>query len=468
MFKIFLKDTFLYAIGVFAIRLINFILMPFLTRMISPSEYGIITLLLTISPIILYIITLQISQAIPKYCANNPDNILKKTYISTGFWYVFFSYIIFYLLISLFPKFSKIILGLPHQEGLFNLALINICLFGLFTFLETQLRWDKKVIEYTIVSVSIMLFSLILIVTFIFMNMGLKGYFIGSAIAQFIGCVMAYYYGRDNYKFIFSKQLLKQMLNFTFPLCIAAVGGYLYANLNQWLIRFFCDFHALGIYGVASRFASIVSILLGCISLSITPIIYAEYKKPEMPHFISFLFRICLLFALWCAAIFMVFNQQILSIIVGKDFFNAGKYIPLLLLSYTFSSFYIFTPGQWIFNKTREMAAVNLIAGLINLLLALILIKTFLISGAVIALFIASLFQLFLNIYFSNKYYPINFRLINISIALLLFLLLYCVKCNILFLIIFMIASLLLLISKKDILIYIINIHPKIPIEQKI
>ena len=460
MIKIFLKNTFLYAVGVFSIRLINFILMPLLTRKLSTTDYGTITLLLTVSPIVLYVLTLQISQAIPKYCANNLDVALRKMYISTGFWYVIFSYVAFYFLARIFPQLSEVVLGVPRQQKLFNLALINICLFGIFTYLETQLRWDKKIVEYTIVSVLIVVFSLILITPLIFLNMGIEGYFIGSVIAQFIGCCMAFYYGRSNYKLTISKKLLRQMLNFTLPLTIAAVGGYVFSNLNLWLIRFFCNLSALGIYGVASRFSSIVSIILGCISLSITPLIYAEYQTKEMPYFLSFLFRICLLFALWSAALFVIFGHQILSIAAGKDFLSAANYIPLILLSYTFSSFYILTPGQYIFGKTREMAVVNLIAGTVNLLLAFIFIKTLFVFGAVIALFFSSVLQLGLNIYFSNKYYPIDFKLANVTAALFLFLLFYLLGRNILFLIIFMVITALLLINKSDLLTYFYKISP--------
>ncbi|GEM_PF-5772553 len=457
MLKVFLKDTFIYAIGVFAIRLINFILMPFLTRKLLPAEYGIITLILTLGPIVSYLFTLQITQAIPKFCASHCDEINKKNYISSSFWYVIFVYILIFLMSNIIRYPIERILGFKNQLALYNLSIINICLFGIFTFLETQLRWDKKVIEYTIVSVVIMSLSLILIIGFIYLNMGLVGYFIGSAIAQLIGCAMAFYYSKNNYQFIFSKKLLLQMLNFTYPLTIAAVGGYVYANINQWLIRFFCDLSAVGIYGVTSRFSSVVPVIMGCVSLSITPIIYAEYRNNEMKHFISFLFRVCFLFSLWCAAIFAMFHQEILSIAVGKAFFPAGKYIPLVLISYAFTSFYIFTPGQWIFNKTKEMAAINLISGALNVVLSLILVKLFFITGAVVALFISSILQLGLNIYFNNKYYVIDFKIVRLLVTLLLFLAFYSLKTNLFLLFGFMLVSFLLLISKDDINSYFLH-----------
>lgn len=460
MLGVFLKDTFLYAIGVFSIRLINFILMPFLTRKMSPAEYGIITLVLTTAPIILYVLTLQVSQAIPKYCANNPDDYNKKTYISTGFWYVLLSYIVFYGIASGFPYLGEMVLGIAGHPFLFHLALINICLFGLYTYLETQLRWDKKVLEYTLVSVIMTVSSLALIIGFFFFDQNLlEGYFIGSAIGQSIGCLLAYYYGRDNYHFVISKKILLQMLNFTFPLTIAAVGSYVFANLNQWLIRFFCDFNALGVYGVASRFSSVISLILGCISLGITPIIYAEYKKKEMPGFISFLFRACLLFALWCAAIFTVFHQEILTVVVGKDFYSAGVYIPLILLSYALAGLFIFTPGQWIANKTKELAAINIAAGITNLLVATLFIKLFSLQGAVISAFIASLLQLGLNIFFSNRHYYIDFKLIRITIAFILFFIFYLFAFNMYSMFLFMLASGFLLIKKDDLLTYCVRIH---------
>jgi O-antigen/teichoic acid export membrane protein len=451
--KTFLKDTALYAIGVFAIRLINFVLMPFLTRKLSPADYGVITLILTISPIVLYVITLQISQALPKYCSNNPDISLKKEYISTGFFFVILVYLFFYFAAISIPNLSQIVLGTLHYQDEMSLGLINICLFGIFTYLETQLRWDQKTLQYTLTSVFMMLASLGLIIGFIFLNMGLKGYFIGSAIGQLFGCLLAYYYGKDNYRPVFSKRLLAQMLSFTGPLTISAAAGYIFANMNQWLLRFFCDLNTVGIYGVASRFSSIISVIFGCVALSITPRIYADYQKKEMPGFISFLFRLSFLISLWGSAIFIVFSQEILSMAVGQAFLDAGKYIPLVLLSYAFTSFYIFTPGQFIHGKTKEMAVVNIVASAVNFLIALILIQKFFIFGAVVGLFAGSCIQLGLNIFFSQKYYPIDFKLPRVVVSLILFLIFYtCIKSTVFLLLVFLIMTSILLLERRDFL----------------
>ncbi len=449
--KTFLKETALYAIGVFAIRLINFMLMPFLTRILTPADYGVITLILTIGPIVLYVITLHISQAIPKYCSNNSDIALKQSYTSTGLWFVIAVYIVFYVVSGFIPHLSQWLFGSAEYASIMNLALINIGLFGIFTYLETQLRWDQKVWQYTITSTVMMLVSLIFIGIFIFLKMGLKGYFMGSALGQLIGCILGYFYGRTNYRMLFSSSLLKEMLNFTFPLTIAAVSGYAFANMNQWMLRTFCDLNSVGIYGVASRFSSIVSVLFGCVSLSLTPKIYADYQKEGMSHFISFLFRGSLLISLWGATIFILFSHQILSLAVGKNFLEAAYYIPLVLLSYAFSSFYIFTPGQWIAGKTKEMAIVNIIAGLINFILALVLIKYFLIWGAVIGLFIGSAAQLMLNMIFSHRYYPIGFKLGRVLLSLGLFLLFYALKVHTVWWVIFCGLTFIILLQRKDI-----------------
>lgn len=450
MLKPFLKDTVLYSIGVFAIRLINFILMPFLTRRLSVSDYGVITLLLTFAPLVLYILTLQISQAIPKFCANNNNELQKREYISTAFWFVIFMYCLFYAVANFIPNFDNWMLGITDKQSYFQVALINICLFGIFTYLETQLRWDHKALEYVIVTILMMVFSVVLIFLFVTMRLGITGYFLGSMVGQLIGCLAAYLFSYRQYQFKFSLKRLKEMLHFTTPLSISALGGYLFANVNQWLIRIFCNFHDLGIYGVASRFASVVSVVFGCISLSLTPLIYAKYQSKEMPAFISLLFRLCFLVSLWIALFFTVFQHVIVLLTVGNLFLDSGKYIPLTILSYALSSFYIFTPGQWLHGKTAELAKINLIAGVINLTLAAIFIHLYSLAGAVISLLIASIIQLVLNIIYSNKYYKINYYSLRILTASVLFLVVYSNSPGVMLMILFLVASSILLIKKED------------------
>lgn len=61
------KNIVIFAIGSFSSKLLQFLLIPFYTRVLSNSEYGTIDILQNIATLLIPIISLTISEAVFRY-----------------------------------------------------------------------------------------------------------------------------------------------------------------------------------------------------------------------------------------------------------------------------------------------------------------------------------------------------------------------------------------------------------------
>ena len=66
--KYLMKNTVIFAIGNLGSRIINFFLVPLYTNLLSTEEYGVVDYIYTIGMLGVPIITLNISEAIMRFC----------------------------------------------------------------------------------------------------------------------------------------------------------------------------------------------------------------------------------------------------------------------------------------------------------------------------------------------------------------------------------------------------------------
>ncbi len=422
MLKNIFKDSAIYGIGTFITSFINLLFLPLLTRLLTVNEFGVISLVASLTSIVNYLVTLNITQSTSRFVVRAETIEEKRLYASSGFWFICLAYLLCLLILSGGFRFLSIPLVGVDDFILYLTALLCIIFSGIFTYMNSQLRWLLK--PHAFVKASILMVVSSVVFTYVsirFLQMGAMGYFLGLCLGYALGGLYAYTHVYTLFSFQFSREKLKQMLVFSTPLALSSVMSYFYLAIDKWAIRILLNFHDLGIYGVASRLASIGPAAIGVLSLGLLPYIYSSYQKPEFPKTISFLFRLTLWAAFSGALFFLVFQHGLMSLIAGKNFLEAGAYVPLLFMGVVLTSFYDFTPGAWIYGKTIRIAVVNVVTGVVNTALNFLLIPHFGLWGSVIAMLISGGIVFGGNVLMSQSLYKVPYSWIRVFFASLVF-----------------------------------------------
>jgi O-antigen/teichoic acid export membrane protein len=141
----------------------------------------------------------------------------------------------------------------------------------------------------------------------------------------------------------------------------------------------------VGIFGMGFRLAGIAGIVLIGFQGSLTPFIYANHTKSEMPQQLAKLFRIFVACALLFFVSVTLFSHEIFELFTVPSYYNASTLLVYLVPAIFLSNMYIFAPGASIAKKTQIILCVNLAGAILNILINILFIPHFGIEGASVA-----------------------------------------------------------------------------------
>lgn len=407
MLKQFFKDSFLYGFSNILSRGISLLLLPFYTRVLSPVDYGALDILTITGNFVNLLITMEIIQGFARMLSEVETEADRTAYASTALWYLVGMYAIFTVAaLLLVDRLTLLLMGSLEWNGIVRLIILSIATNGVFYILQSQLRWSLQTRSYTVVSVVVMLITtcssafLVLVLKY-----GVAGIVCGQILGVIVGGWLSYSYSRNHYRMLFDWIKCKEMLVFSIPLVPSSISVFIALYLDRIAIKRLMTLGDVGLYGVGYRFASVVSILMIGINMSLTPLIYNRYKLESTPGEIARIFRYFLMLALPTVVMIAVFAREALIIITTANYYAAWRVIPVIAGGILFSCMYVFMPGMDITKKTKRISAINITAGLINISLNFLLIPYLGIMGAALATLCSSLLMFTLYVYFSQKLY---------------------------------------------------------------
>ncbi|MGN7479746.1 oligosaccharide flippase family protein, partial [Solibacillus silvestris] len=300
---------------------------------------------------------------------------------------------------------------IENQSLIYILITVLIFVNGMFYFVQNQLRWNLQVRENATANVINSLTTIFTtVVCIVIYDYGVIGVLVGMISGNVVGGIFAYLKSRTFYKLFFEKEFLIKMIKFSLPLVPSSIAVFLNLYLDRLIIKNQLGLGYVGLYAVAYRFASVISLVLIGFQASLTPLIYAEYKKASTPQAIEKLFRVFLFIIIILGSGVSIFSHEILVLFTQPEYFEATLLIGPLTFATILSNIYIFTPGMAIANKTKRILFINFLTVIVNLMLSIALLQIIGVYGVALALFISNLILFMMYMYNSQKFYKIPFQ----------------------------------------------------------
>ena len=284
-------------------------------------------------------------------------------------------------LISLSVEVSEILFGTKIHANLIEILAISMTV-RLVQMILNQLRWELRVRSYYIKCDSgnhewDFHFCMLTL-----LENSVKSIFLGQIIGGLFMLILAFIITRKSFSFDLDRVILKQMLFFSLPLIPASLSAYFALYLDRIMIQSFLSSEQLGIYGIAFRITSVVSLAMVGIQSALTPLVYKEYANPQTPDklasiFIKFSGLVCIV-----TLFFYLFAEDILKLLTTSDYLAASNILWIFCLTFVVKDLYIFFPGLFIAKKTMIIAGINLLVIVLNLIFNYLSIPIFGIEGA--------------------------------------------------------------------------------------
>lgn len=386
-YKKLFSDILIFSLGTIGSKLILFLLVPLYTRVLSPEQYGISELVFLVGQLLTPVISLTIYDALFRFALMK--NVSKENVLNVTF-RVFF--VGAFLTIAITP-----LLSLYHSIAPYRWY---VCFYVILSFASQigllYLKCNEKNKIYSILCILQALFLIIFNIVFLIIyKLGVKGYLLSTILSMLVITLLSFAFGNvisDLKKSSFSKQLFKRMIAYSIPLIFSSLSWLVIHSINKVMVEVFMDDTSLGLYTAASKIPSLLNVVGTIFNQAWAIATFNEYENENDIKFYSNVFKGFYIILFFCCLLIILLLKPFMSIYVGKDFFEAWKYVPLLLLTASinmlcsfFGTFYSAA------TKSTSLMVTTIIAAVVNIILNIILIKYIGIYGAILSSLIAYL-----------------------------------------------------------------------------
>lgn len=424
-YKKLIGNSFVFAIGNLGSKLISIILVPLYTYYLTTTEYGTVDLITTTTSLLLPIISLSIFDAVLRFTMDKrqpTDSVFTNAIVVSSIG-------------ALIAVLSYPILSYLNVFGDLLIFMYVILILQAFQSVSAQfVRAIGKVKVFALNGIVMTLVTGIMnIVLLVYLNMGVGGYLLAMVLSNLVSIVYLTFVGRT-YKFInfkkIDKGLTKKMLIYCVPLIPNALMWWVMNASSRYFILFFVGASANGLFAVANKIPSLLSILNQIFSQAWQLSAIEEYDSKDKSKFYSEVFNYFSMFMFLGTSAILVVIKIAMDFAVAPEFYTSWKYVPFLLLGVVFSSFSSFLGTNYIAaKKTGGVFKTSIIGGIVNVVSNLIFVPWIGTNGAGISTMISFFVIWVIRIYDTKQFIDMKLNLkilvANISIIAIQIAILY-------------------------------------------
>lgn len=413
----FIKDVGLIGITQALIGLSSFFLLPVITKTLGSQDYGIwaqinITVSL-LSPLAL----MGLSMGVVRFLSSEKD----KKKLREGFFSVIFFVAFTGLLVSIVVFLLSDFLASSIFKDISTSGFIKVGAFMIFFSAIDQIsifyfRVSRQTNTFAFLTLFQTFGQLILILLFIFMELGLFGVILAVLIIQGLLFIISIYKIVSEVGFEIPKfNQIDEYLKYSIPLTPNSLIRWITDSSDRYMVSYFLGLSQAGIYSASYTIGNLIHLFITPIQLILFPELsrlYDEGKIDEVKVYLDYSMKYFLLIAIPAVFGLSALSKPMLEIFTTQEFISGNVVIPFIALSGLLSGiFQIIINITHLVKKTKFNLYIHIFAALLNIVFNIILIPSIGIVGAAIATLISYTLMVATCILVSFKHIEFNLNL---------------------------------------------------------
>ena len=381
------SSTVVYALTSVAQQVTGFLLIPVYTRVIPPSEYGLLELMSAFLPIAVLSVTLGLSSAINKVyhrdCRTDEErSAVLGTALAGSLPLMGF---VGGVLLLFAGPLSAALMGSAEHADLFRIAVFSSLSSGVLGMVLGGLRARERTIAYS--TVTITQFSLALatnLVLVLVVGLGVKGVLLGNLLANVAALLLALVLTGSGGRTAFDRRLLRPLFAFGVAVIPAMLASWVMDVSDRYLLRLFRDLEEVAQYGVGYKFGMSVQLLVTWpFQLAWPAIAFGISGEEGHERTYARVLTYLLLLLTFVVLLFVAASTSVLPVVIGSKYIPGCRVVPVIAAAYALSALvYCVSPGIHVAGRTRMLSVIGVGAAVSNVLLGLVLIPRFGMTGA--------------------------------------------------------------------------------------
>ena len=411
--KTLFTHTAIYGIGDVATSLVSFLLLPVFTRYLTPAEYGVIALLLTIEAISKILFRWGIDSAFMRFYYDCPDERTRQQLASTIFFFLLMTNgALLLAAVAAAPWLGAWLFGTREYTGTLQLVLLNTFVIGFYFIPLSLLRIQERSRQFTALALSrsaaTVVARLLLVVA---AGMGVLGVVLADLVVTTVFTLLLIRAAAPLIRVTFSGSVIREALKFGLPRVPHGVAHQTIAVSDRYFLSALATIQDVGVYSIGAMFGLALKLFLGAFQTAWSPFLFDAMGKPDAKQtyraVTTYVFAGLVLLAAGLSAI----ATDLVRLMTTPAFYGASAVIPWIAIGVVLQGIYQLTSiGLAITKRTRYYPVATGIAAVASVTANVLLIPHFWVLGAAWANTISYGVLAAVATWFSQRFYPISYE----------------------------------------------------------
>jgi len=360
----FFKHSFWYFFAEVFNKGLVFLTLPIFTFLLTPAEFGVMSIFTTITAILIVMMSLSSHQSILRNYHNQDIHFN----VFLGALLPFITVFTVFCLGSIYFFKSDLSILIKVDEEIVFLASL-VAFFGVFLQLElSYLLASKKSKTYT--KILILRNTLIIALSVVFILSLDKNIYYGRFYAELLVGALLFLFSVVSLarlsKFSVNIAMIKQSLQYSLPLVVSGLAGLILLSSDVIFINSFWGAEKAGLYAFAFSISMIIYVLISAINNAWLPFYYQsinENQTESIESVVTLNVKIVFLFSFLVVAC----SEYVVLMLAPESYYEAHALIPVIVMGFVFLFLSnLFVAHLMYCKKTLSVAVIILIAAIIN------------------------------------------------------------------------------------------------------
>ncbi|MEJ7784517.1 MAG: oligosaccharide flippase family protein [Solirubrobacteraceae bacterium] len=409
------KHTLIYGSGYIAMAAASLVLIPLYTHYLSPSQFGLLALLLVFYGLCKQVYDLGFMNSVGRFffdCKGLQGDVALRQMRSTSVLFMLTYGAILTAILWVFAgECAHLLTGDPANRDLVRIVALTLYADALTIVPLTLIRMQERSGLYVLITLLRFAATLILSIIFVaVLEWGVRGALIGSAIPTALVLAVLL----PDYAIVLrarpSRALLRRMLAFGLPFFPVLLSVWVIDASDRYLIELFRSRDEVGWYSLAYRIGAVMQIGVAAFSMGWAPLRYKIYDRPDAKAVYRRLATFYVLAASLIGVGLALLAEVIVAAVAPATYAPAADVVALIVLSYALYGMYLMmVTGMGVTKKTAPMAAIAVAGAVVNVGLNLLLIPRWGMQAAAGSTAFAYVIMVGGAWWYSQRAYPIAY-----------------------------------------------------------
>lgn len=385
----------------------NWVLLMTLPFLLSATEYGIVGLVVAAEGLVLTVALLGQDRSLMRFFED--DSVDDGALVGSIVWILAGSAVVVFAVVTVVQVLGLSSIGgipvVPHAW--FLAILVTGSLLLRFQWAYSRVADRPGQFLASRVGVGLLKFLVVIVLALLWHNSA--SYPVGASVAVLLGGVLFSFRWRV-VRFDGSQKVMNQLLLFGWPFVLHAVSGNLLMVADRFMLEAIIDQASVGTYTFAYAVGSSLSFVFASLVVYVEPQIYRAAGEPERAtRWLNIFLAASTVGGLAVGLPLIAFGGPIAISLLAPEYGTAIEVIPIIVGAHLLTPIYLASSYRLTNQRKTTLIAVSSgVAAVVNVVLNVVLIPRYGITGAAIATFVSYLCLACIITLFSQRASPLG------------------------------------------------------------